>query len=336
VVLSQLRQRDRRGFTLIELLVVIAIIAILIGLLLPAVQKIREAANRMSCTNKMKQCGLGCHNYNDTTGTLPPSYLVGRGIGVYDETNTGPPWTVLILPYIEQDNLFRQYSTSIQNYESFTKPTGGANDQGWRGMRGSKIPTYICPSDPFSNTLMSRGVGGYARGTYGANSGPGTPDATANLASPVYWNGVGNFAGGGPMTINAGASVAQLSVEDGTSNTVMINHLRCGPVSTDSRGTWAWPLIGGSHTGGNAIGDCYFPNDTNSNSDDISGCTDRPDIAMGCWGSGYGQAQARSAHSGGVNACLGDGSVRFIRSNISTPVWYLMISRNDGQVVSFN
>src|SRR5262249_35700797 len=100
---SPLPPQRRRAFTLIELLVVIAIIAILIGLLVPAVQKVREAAARTQCTNNLKQLGLACHAYHDARKQLPPAVLVGRGIGWTDENRIGPNWAILILPYIEQN-----------------------------------------------------------------------------------------------------------------------------------------------------------------------------------------------------------------------------------------
>src|SRR5262249_51177328 len=171
-------RKDCRAFTLIELLVVIAIIAILIGLLLPAVRKIREAANRMKCTNNIKQIGLALHNYNDVNATLPPAVyvrLINPGaVGWNDENNIGPNWAILILPFIEQDNLYNTVSTSIQNYSSWALGTGTiVNDQNWRVIRGNIIPIYRCPSEPFGTTLGSRASGGWARGNYGANMGPG-------------------------------------------------------------------------------------------------------------------------------------------------------------------
>src|SRR3954454_5899516 len=132
-----LRRSARRvGFTLIELLVVIAIIAILIGLLVPAVQKVRESAARAQCQNNMKQIALACQTYHDTYKSLPPAVLLGPGIGATDETNFGPNWAVLILPYIEQAPLYNQVQGSINNYKSLAKGAGGSNDQTWRAIRG--------------------------------------------------------------------------------------------------------------------------------------------------------------------------------------------------------
>src|SRR5262249_46633405 len=132
--------RRRRGFTLIELLVVIAIIAVLIGLLLPAVQKVREAANRMSCSNNLKQLGLAVHNYQSTFNKLPPGYLRPIPNEGSSGGNANVQWIGLIaflLPYIEQDNVYKQIQTNwdVTRYgdNTATPPTGNwwSNSQNW-------------------------------------------------------------------------------------------------------------------------------------------------------------------------------------------------------------
>src|SRR5262245_3703034 len=123
-ILSAQPTRARRAFTLIELLVVIAIIAILIGLLLPAVQKVRESAARLKCQNNIKQLGLGVHNYHDANGKFPPAVQIAAPppngtnnmLSTYRTPGFGPNWAVFILPYVEQDNLFKANATGIANF----------------------------------------------------------------------------------------------------------------------------------------------------------------------------------------------------------------------------
>jgi len=241
---------QRRGFTLIELLVVIAIIAILIGLLLPAVQKVREVAARIKCGNNMKQLALACHNYHDVVGTLPPAILLQSGESRNSAGgNFGPNWVVLVLPYIEQSSLYNSVTPNPATYLQTTAPA----NQTWKDLRTTSLPGLLCPSDVGRETPWSGGkpAGGWARGNYACNAGgihggSGTTVGFTNSeggATPTNsggWSGLPTtLAGGGVMYINWGAKLH--GIEDGASNTIMLAELRIGAhlSPADARGVWA-------------------------------------------------------------------------------------------------
>jgi prepilin-type N-terminal cleavage/methylation domain-containing protein len=324
---------SRSAFTLIELLVVIAIIAILIGLLLPAVQKVREAAARSKCSNNIKQLALACHSYADVNQGLPPAMVVLNGANWNNPTvqtgNTfGPSWVILILPYIEQGPLYNQVSTNITNYQS------AGTDTGWMAIRGVTIPTMICPSDPNNTNQYSGGLGGWARGNYAANMGPLFPSYAGSGFNGASSSSNFSLQGQGPMWFTSRAphrcqGIQQIT--DGSSNTIMIGELRAGTVTTDPRGVWALGHVGSATVGGYANGDDLTINASNSGADDVQGCQDNPQQGMGCWASCPSQQQTlRSQHTAGAMAGFGDGSVRFLRNSLSTQSLYQLGSGNDG------
>lgn len=357
---GQTRER-RAGFTLIELLVVIAIIAILIALLIPAVQKVRAAAAKTACQNNLKQIGLACHNYHDTYKTLPPAVQIINAKGdnqcasSYRSPGFGPNWLVFLLPYMEQAGLFEQVEQSITDF----MPSKG-RDQGWRLVRDASIPTYVCPADPVGPDIgcalnlnyTPSTVGHWGRGSYAANAGPNwIYDSIGGASEPLMDDpktGVRNIlAAGGVMCINWGVPLQQLSSEDGTAYTIMINEIRIGLSANDRRGTWAMGVGGASITCGLAVGDSTNPNDTNEYSDDTEDCNAvRSDLGVGNTGLGKlmmgcsndnlpknwpnWQANARSAHFDGVNVCFADGAVHYVMNSVKEEVWLFMNSRNDG------
>ena len=208
--------RPRAAFTLIELLVVIAIIAVLIGLLVPAVQKVREAANRMKCTNNLKQFGLAAHNYESTNGTLPPTQhtvvLPLNGTGAPTTYSSGASLQALMLPYFEQASKYNQFNMNYNVNSDAALHSGipalaGAN----ANARAGDVPIFLCPSDPSAAfTFTNAGRLNYGGCLGGSSSYRGGTNLDGIFAIPYP-------AAGSAM---AGTSIA--SVLDGTSNTALI------------------------------------------------------------------------------------------------------------------
>nr|WP_088258036.1 DUF1559 domain-containing protein [Fimbriiglobus ruber] len=197
--------RRRGAFTLIELLVVIAIIAILIGLVLPAVQKVRESASRAKCQNNMKQIALGCLSYESSQGTLPP----GRSPGAPTLFTGAGGWMYQLLPYVEQAPL---YNACQQNFNANI---------------GTAVPTYFCPSDPRGDLL---GKGGTTQGTETAGL-----TWYAGVTGSTY-NGDGTVAAGQGGIFEPGLKVRILDITDGTSYTLMIGERPRRPTSPSGGG----------------------------------------------------------------------------------------------------
>jgi prepilin-type processing-associated H-X9-DG protein len=324
------------------LLVVIAIIAILIGLLLPAVQKVREAAARSKCSNNLKQLALACHNYADQNGGLPPG-IVMRNYQDYPYTDEiGPNWAILLLPHIEQGAMFNQIQASVSLWMNAQVAT---TDKGWTNIRANTVPTMLCPSDSNTGVLCNRplaNVTGWARGNYAANCGP---TYTYNARLNGSGGGAGSYFGlngAGPFSVfttpsgKKGYGIQQIS--DGSSNTLLFGEVLGGMNADDPRGVWAFGLAGSSTLVAHGDGDCRSPNYLNGTTsgcaDDIRDAPDVPQQNFSNWTScNSNQATARSRHPGGVNISLGDGSVRFIRDSIDFRAWWILNAANDGQAL---
>jgi prepilin-type N-terminal cleavage/methylation domain-containing protein len=322
----------RRAFTLIELLVVIAIIAILIGLLLPAVQKIREAANRMKCSNNLKQLALAVHNYHDVNGTLPrngdPNFLA---------TSHGPPqgtgccgigaahwsWIARILPYVEQDNLATKGNVPTNNMNA-----NSATLQ----VLATDLKVLTCPSDTTQPRTRknSADLGGTLvavtsyKGVAGANWGADFYPTDSNFSTPYRNKGTnGSFNGlerGDGMFYRGdirNGSMTFAAVTDGLSNTYMIGE------DVPEFIAWnAWAYSNG------ATGTCAIPPNV--------GIAVAPLGAAAGYGDWPKRYSFRSRHPQGLQFALGDGSVRFVKNSVPLQLYRAMATISGGEVANDN
>jgi prepilin-type N-terminal cleavage/methylation domain-containing protein/prepilin-type processing-associated H-X9-DG protein len=311
------RQRQRRAFTLIELLVVIAIIAILIGLLLPAVQKVREAAARAQCQSNLKQLALALHAYHDSQKHFPH--------GTYndiDGTGTTPPpyngkqdrrcWMHDTLPYLEQGNLYRQFDAYMSTGASALYFPGNT----------TPVPTLMCPLDPLNPKTRTWNPGG------GPDNSQGIHGNYVLCAGDDYFNP------GGPANsakldglFFARSRVRLQEITDGTSNTALASEiiLTADVVDNDVRGRYYNPAHCGTLFSTRIPPNTLVP-------DQFDWCSSRPNPRAPCiWTGTNIFISPRSYHPGGVNLGMADGSVRFVADAVDPATFKDLGSRAGGE-----
>lgn len=310
------------AFTLVELLVVIAIIGILVGLLLPAVQAAREAARRMQCSNNVKQIALACHNYESTFKTFPPGGIVSytpANLAALTNANfcttgsdrTQAPWTVLILPFLEETNLYNRFD--------FTRTfTGSSNIQGQspnRELFPLNMKKYQCPSDPDSqSTVNNSNYLGVQGG--GPLTGAGSAPCSTQLGTRVFFKS-------GIIFVNSKITIG--SVTDGTTNTFLVGESRYMPtprMRTDGfHAGWASSVKADNAF---AVPAVFAAAVLPINGQPQCGPPD-------CFG--FVSRIFGSKHTGGCHFGMADGSVQFMTESIDINIYRYLSIRDDGQVI---
>ncbi len=297
----------RRAFTLIELLVVIAIIGILIALLLPAVQKIREAAARMQCQNNLKQWALGMHNHHDTVGTFPPGAT----------SNPRHTWVVHLWPFVEQGPLANLYGPP--NTQQFYLPNAivyGA----FTGACAQPVKIYYCPSDRLN--AMDTHDGYYrCRGSYVVNWGPRAIPYSGSPADAPF-----EFQNNNTAT----PRLTRLTdITDGTSSTLLLSERLMAGNDGDQNSDGDFLNDDPSQPGA-----MFMTLNTPNSGIDVIFCNTNNAPSAPCSNGSNLQATARSHHIGGVNAAFCDGSVHFVQNSINVGNWQAMGTINGNEAIS--
>ncbi len=290
----------RFAFTLIELLVVIAIIGILVGMLLPAVQQVREAARRTACANNMKQIGLALHMYHDTQRRLPPGWIASTPDG-----EPGWGWAAVILPYLEGGNLYKKFDLSVPIDDATVEP-----------LRTTVIPTYICPSDPAPN-ILNLAFHDDEFGHPFIHDPPGTHTHQETImVSKGNYSGVFGTKEIDDDPTNGDGSFFQNSeirfkhITDGLSNTLLVGERRADIGTV----TWVGVSPAVEHPFARIVGATdHAPNSSVGHFDDFS-----------------------SAHPAGANFLSADGSVRLINDQIDLPNYQGLATRSGGEIVTYD
>lgn len=323
-----MHRSSRAGFTLIELLVVIAIIAILIGLLLPAIQKVREAADRTRCTNNLKQIGLALHAHHDARGRFPEGGVQSPGGGY------GHSWIIMLLPYLEQGPMYNAMDLKGSTHVHTGLVYAPNNVTNGAILSGKELTVVMCPSSPLPRWALTWGtpapgvpVPNYT-GIMGGSNDPSTINRDPPIGSYAH-NGIGRISSGGVLVSHVSRKFSE--IKDGTSNTMAVGEQ--SGFCVDAAGTDVFCGSDFAHCismGPGGPGENRHWNLT----------TVRYQINDVTWeniGVGdvyYGQNRPiQSAHPGGANVLLCDGSVRFLRETLPVAVLYKLANRADRQVI---
>jgi prepilin-type N-terminal cleavage/methylation domain-containing protein/prepilin-type processing-associated H-X9-DG protein len=334
---DQYRSRRPLAFSLIELLVVIAVIGMLLSLLLPAIQRTREAARRISCVNNLRQLKLGIEHYESVHGVLPASGIVNISNQVfYPKSGNMFSWVVLILPYIEQHGLYDRFNFSKTILDQSSNP------------QATHISTLICPSDSaqgqyFVHPILTLNKS-FAKGNYAAFVSPYHVELQMKYPGALIGNGQKSEM-----------------VTDGLSHTLMLSEVRVRKHQQDQRGAWALPWNGSSllafdmhcfpklesgskyEANKSSLGLTQLPNNRGPNVDVLYSCPDMLGSQMekmpcGLWDPtgefNYLSSAPRSNHPGGVNVIFMDGHTGFLLDNVDETIMAYLISINDGHLVS--